>query len=157
MLRRLFPKSLDNHYQGMTAALWMFGLLLALKILQSVNVMFRPYEIAISADGIPLSTYPAQAAATAVGLFSLLGLAQLMIWIIGVLALIRYRAMVPLIYCVMVVHYIVGRFLMLAHPIERTGPHLGIYVNMGAFALMVFGLALSLTVSSRSAAQSTSA
>ncbi len=155
MLGRLFPPAFDNHYQGKTAALWIFGLILALKILQSVNVMFQPYYIAISADGIPLPSYSSSAVATIVGLFSLLGLAQFMLWTIGVLALVRYRSMVPLMFCAMVLHYFVGRGLLLLHPIERTGPHAGIYINMAAFVLMLVGLLLSLTRKGGSVAQST--
>ncbi len=157
MFRRLFPEVLDNRYQGRTIALWIFGLLLTLKILQSVNVMFRPYYIAISADGIPLSNYSAPAVGTVVGLFSLLGLAQFIIWMFGVLALVRYRSMVPLVYCAMVVHYLCGRGLLLLHPVVRAGPQPGIYINMAAFALMLLGLLLSLMKKGGSSSQAASA
>ena len=54
MLDRLLPPRIDNAYRGRTLALWLFGLVVALKMLQSVVVLANGSSIARSADGIRL-------------------------------------------------------------------------------------------------------
>ena len=59
---RFLPRRIDNTYRGQRAALWLFGLVVAVKMLQGVMVVFNGYSIARSADGIPLETFPPAAA-----------------------------------------------------------------------------------------------
>ena len=62
ILSRLFPARIDNAYQGSKIALWILGLMVAVRTMQSVMILFNSSSIAQSADGIPLDTYPAPAA-----------------------------------------------------------------------------------------------
>ena len=73
ILSRLFPARIDNTYQGSKIALWILGLLIAVRTMQSVMILVNGYSIAQSADGIPLETYPAAAAQTIVALFTSVG------------------------------------------------------------------------------------
>src|SRR5262245_15740528 len=64
MLNRLLPQPADNAYRGHPIALWLFGLLVAAKLIIAVNTMFRGSTVARTADGIPLDTFAPDAAQT---------------------------------------------------------------------------------------------
>ncbi len=95
---RLFPRSFDNFYRGYWPGAWIFGLVVAGRLAMGVNGTFNTEFVAVSADGIPLSTYPSAAAQTVVALFALTALLNLTLGVLGGLALIRYRAMIPLLF-----------------------------------------------------------
>ena len=84
---RLLPERLDNMYRGHKVALWLFGLIVLMRVAMSVNSILNGRYVASSADGIPLETYTAAAAQTAVSLFALLGFSNLMICLVCVLVL----------------------------------------------------------------------
>ncbi len=143
MFQRLLPERLDNNYRGHKLALWLFALVVLMRTMMSLNTIFNSYQIAIDADGIPLPAYPTAAAQTIVAMFSLLGLLYLAICVLSVLALARYRSMVPLLYAVWLFLFVGGKLLSAAHPIARVGTPPGVYVTWGLFAVMLLGLALS--------------
>ena len=62
MFDKLLPQPIDNKYSGSKIALWLFGLIVFVHILQSVMVILNGHLVAQSADGIPLENYPAAAA-----------------------------------------------------------------------------------------------
>jgi len=144
MLDKLFPRVLDNTYRGYTAALWLFGTVAAIKLLQSGAIIFNGYSTVIGADGIPLDTYPAAASQTIVGLFGLIALWRLLFCLLGVLVLVRYRGAVPLMLMLFALQFLGAELLAQFAPIARIGTPPGIIVNLILFALMLIGLALSL-------------
>ena len=144
MFNPLLPSQADNSYRGHKIALWLFALLLFAKLGQSLNVIFNSRYVAMTADGIPLDAYTPAAAQTVVALFSLLGLATLMICLVCILVLARYRSLVPVMFLVLMLQFLGGRLVLLFHPLERTGTPIGVYVNLALFAVMIVGLALSL-------------
>jgi hypothetical protein len=144
MFSRLIPRSFDNTYQGRGLALWLFGLVVLLRVVMSLNSIINSRTIAISADGIPLDTYPPAAAQTVVSLFSLLGLAGLVICLLCILALVRFRSMIPLMFLVLLLHFLGARLILLILPIARNGTPPGTYVNLTLFVLLAVGLVLSL-------------
>ena len=62
LLDKLLPRPIGNTYTGSKIALWLFGLIVVVHILQSVMAIVNGHSIMQSADGIPLETYPAAAA-----------------------------------------------------------------------------------------------
>jgi hypothetical protein len=78
MLDLLFPQRIDNTFRGQKAALWLLALMALMRTAMGVSVMFNTHMTAITADGIPLDTYPAAAAANIVAMFALLGLTYFM-------------------------------------------------------------------------------
>ncbi|HEV8240294.1 MAG TPA: hypothetical protein VGS57_13070 [Thermoanaerobaculia bacterium] len=144
MIDRLLPHRFDNTYDGRRLALWLFGLVVLMKIAMSLNSIFNSYVVVTSADGIPLDTFPAAAAQTIVSLFALLGLATFMICLLGVLALVRYRRMIPFLFVLLLLQFVGGRLILHFLPVVRTGTPPGFYVNLALLALMIAGLALSL-------------
>ena len=59
MLNRLLPRQVDNTYRGYKLALWLFALVVLVKVAMSVNSIFNGHTVASSADGIPLDTFTA--------------------------------------------------------------------------------------------------
>ena len=144
MFGRLFPRSFDNVYRGYWLGTWIFGLVVAGRLAMGVNGTFNTESVAVSADGIPLSTYPSAAAQTVVALFALTALLNLTLGVLGGLALIRYRAMIPLLFLLYLLQSIGTRILLLVHPLLRTSTTVGSTVVLGLLALSALGLVLSL-------------
>jgi hypothetical protein len=143
-MSRFFPPSIDNTYRGYKAALWLFGALLLLRIVMSVNCIFNGYSVATTADGVPVDTFTPAGRQQVVYLFAAWGLAQLVISLIGVLALIRYRSVVPFMFALLLIEILsrklIGRFI----PTVSSATAPALYVNLTLITLMVAGLALSL-------------
>jgi len=145
ILGRILPRQVDNRLAGHPAALWLLGLFVALKLLMSVNSLLDTEAVAVGADGFPLDAYGPAGARAALMLFALLSLDQLVLALIALAALIRYRAMVPLIYVVLLGEQLARRFIVSSYAVPRTGSGpIGWYVNMGLLALLTLGLVLSL-------------
>ena len=98
MLNQIFPHQFDNNYRGHKIALWLFALLVLMKLGMSLSAIFDGDNMARSADGIPIDTFTSGGAEAVVSITALLGLSHLLLASLGVLALISYRAMIPLMY-----------------------------------------------------------
>lgn len=144
MLNRLLPRHIDNTYHGHKVALWLFAVLVLMKSAISLSSIFDGRDVAISADGIPLDTFTPAGAQAVVSAFAAWGLAQLIICLLCILVLARYRATVPFMFALLLLEHLSRRLLFHVMPIVRTGTPPGFYVNLLLTALMVVGLALSL-------------
>jgi hypothetical protein len=144
MTSPLLPRRADNDYRGRKVALWIFGLVVFVKLAIGVNSIFNGYSVASSADGIPLDTYAPAGARTIVSLFALLGLSHLVMALLCMLVLVRYRTLVPLMFTLLLVEHLGRRLIFYFLPIARTGTPPGSAINLVLLALMVAGLALSL-------------
>jgi len=144
MLNEILPRQVDNTYRGYKLALWLFGLLVLMKAGISLGTIFNGYTAASSADGIPLDTFTPAGARAVVSLFALWGLSQLMICLLCVLVLVRYRAMVPFMFALLLLEHLSRKLILQIMPIDTTGAPAGYFINLGLLALMIVGLALSL-------------
>lgn len=144
MVDQFFPRHVDNTYHGYKLALWLFALIVFMKVAMSLNSIFNGYIVATSADGIPLDGFTPAGARAVVSLFAAWGLSQLMICLICILALARYRAMVPFMFALLLLEHLSRRLIFQVMPIVRTGSPPGFFINLVLLALMVVGLALSL-------------
>jgi hypothetical protein len=145
MLTRLLPRQFDNHYRGAKAALWIFGVLTFVNLAIAFGGIFAP-DGGAKADGIPLADYGPAAAQAVLGISAYLGLSDLLMCALGVLSLLRYRAMVPLMYVVIVVDHLGHKGINLLKPIARApGTSHGSIVSLALFAVTILGLALSIT------------
>jgi hypothetical protein len=144
MLNQLLPESIDNTYRGYKLALWLFALVVAVRITQSLVILFNGYSVAKSADGIPLDAYPPAAAQTIVALFALSSLSRLIISLLCVLVLVRYRSAVSFMFVVLALNYLATQLILRFIPIVREGSPPATTVNLTLFALTIVGLALSL-------------
>jgi len=154
MLDSFLPARIDNSYRGHRIALWLFGAVVLVKLAIALASIFNGYEAASSADGIPLASYPPGAARAVVTLFALLGLLHLVIGFVCLLVLIRYRALIPFTFAILIAEYIGRRLILFVLPIEETGAgSRGLVINLVILAAMVVGLVLSLRARAGSAAR----
>jgi hypothetical protein len=144
MRDRLLPRRLDHDYRGRRLALWLFAPVIVMKTGIALATIFNGRVAAESADGVALSSFGAAGAAAVVTLFALWGVAELVIVAFGVLALTRYRAMVPLMFVLLLLEWLARKAVLLALPIPRSGAGPGLYVNYALLTLMIAGLVLSL-------------
>ena len=144
MFNKLLPPIIDNTYRGYKVALWIFGLVVGVMIVQSVVVIFNGYYTIMNADGIPVDTYTPAAAQTVVALFALRALSRLIIALLCVIVLVRYRSAIPFMFSLLLLSYLAGQLILQFIPLVRTGTPPGPIVNLIMFGLMIIGLALSL-------------
>ena len=145
MLERLFPRQFDSRFDGWRAALWLLGLVLALKVVISVNSLVNTADIASGADGFRLDSYGADGARAVLMLFALHSVAELALALVGVAALVRYRAMVPFVFVLFIAEFLARRWVIGSYAVERAGDSsAGLYVNGAFLLLMGSGLLLSL-------------
>jgi hypothetical protein len=144
MFDKVLPQRIDNEYRGYKVALWIFGLVAGMRMTQSILVIFNGYSTVRDADGIPLDTYTPAAAQTVVALFAQVGLSRLIISLLCILVLVRYRSAIPFMFVLLLLNYLASQLIFQFVPLVRTGTPPGPIVNLIMFALMIIGLALSL-------------
>jgi hypothetical protein len=144
MFDDLLPRSLDNSYRGHKFGLWLLGLLALMKSVIGVNSIVNGAAVMSKADGIALNTYSVAAVQNLVALWALLGLFHLIISLLCVLALVRYRRMVPLMFALLLLQHVAGRVIGQFHPIVRTGAPPASAINAALLTVMIVGFALSL-------------
>jgi hypothetical protein len=152
MLKRLFPDRFDNTYRGQRVALWLLFPLTFLNLGIGCASIFRG-DSGAAADGIPLGRFGGGGAETVIATVALLGLARVLMGLLAVLALARYRAMIPLIYLLMVTDFLAHRAILVMKPSVTVGAAPGGYVVMTLIAASIVGLALSLIGRGYSAAR----
>jgi hypothetical protein len=151
MFEGLLPQRLDNEYRGRTLALWIFGLVVLMKSVQSLSIIFAGNFTAMGADGIPLDTFPPAAAQTVLAVFAQQSLWRLSFCFLCLIALLRYRSAVPLMFALLVANYLAGQVIFRFVLLPRVGTPPGPVINLILFFLMVVGLVLSVRPSSRKA------
>ena len=144
MLETLLPRRLDNEYRGSKVALWLFGLVVAMKSTQSPAIIFHGYATARDADGIPLDSYTPAVAQTVVAVFAQGSLWRLFFCFVCVLVLFRYRNAVPLMFALLALNYLAAQLVSQFVPLQRVGGPVGPLVNLTLFVVMLVGLGLSL-------------
>lgn len=117
---------------------------MSVRVTQSVLVILNGYSTARNADGVPLDTYAPAAAQTVVALFALGSLSRLIISLLCVLVLVRYRSAIPFMFALLLLNYLASQLILRFVPMVTTGAPPAPFVNLTMFALMIVGLALSL-------------
>ncbi len=144
MIRRILPKRLENDYRGYKPALWIFAVISLMKVALGLGHIFNPDGGAQSVSHIPLDSYPTGAAQNVVAIFARMGLEQLLLGVLFVVVLVRYRAMVPLMYAVAVMSSVGGFALASFKPLSLAGPSGAGPLHLVLAGLSIVGLALSL-------------
>jgi hypothetical protein len=143
MFGRLFPKEFDNTYRGHGLALVILGLLLFVRLTQTGIGLVDPVPVIRGPDGILFDTFNAPAQATFIYVFRVLCFLNIIVCLIGVLALARYRAMVPLIYLVLLVLLAGQGVIRLLYPIARAPEAPGGIIVFAMLAVTLLGCLLS--------------
>jgi hypothetical protein len=96
MLGRLFPRVIDNAYDGSGLAFWLLVPVMGAKLAIGFRSMIDPRGVIEGADGIALAPFGHDGALTLIFQYQTWGLGLVLFVALGVLAVARYRAMVPL-------------------------------------------------------------
>ena len=147
MLSRIFPTQVDNNYRGHRLAIWFLVPIILLRGLIGFNSIFFARSVATSADGVPLDSFTPAAAGTVLALFALLGLFSLLLALLGLVVLVRYRAMIPFLYLFLLTQEVGNKAVLLAYPVTRSassGMPAGSIVVFTILAMTLVGFALSL-------------
>ena len=141
----LFPVRIDNEFPGIRLALWLFFPFTLLTLWRSQHHLFAVDGGAQSIATIPLNTYPEGAADTVIGIFALWGLSQLIIGLIYLVAAIRYRSLIPMLYLLVAVEYLVRMtYIPAFKSIETAGTAPGAAGNLPLLLFACLMLVLSL-------------
>jgi hypothetical protein len=144
VLRRILPARVDNIYRGHPVGLWLFVPIALIKFSQSLTHLLKHDGGAQSISTIPLDAYPPGAAQNIIGMFARLGLEQFLLASIFLLVLIRYRALIPLMYVLMVAQFLGGKIVAQFKPLVLAGTS-GVSTPFLVIAVLsVVGLVLSL-------------
>ncbi len=146
MLSRIFPRQFDNaSYRGHWLAVWLFGVVTFMKAAQAIASLVDSRDTLTTGDGIPLDSYSGGSAEVVLALFAVGSLYLLMLPLQSVVVLIRYRAMIPFMYLLLLILNAGSRVLWLMHPIVRSDAHpIGSIVNLAITAMTLIGFVLSL-------------
>lgn len=144
MLRRLLPPIVDNHFRGHPAALWLFVPLVLMKLALGTAHMLRADGGAQSVSRMPLDAYPDGAAQNIVALMARMGLEQFLLGALFLVVLLRYRALIPLMYAVMVLHFVGARLVAAMKPLAVAGASGVGNMHLLIAALAAVGLVASL-------------
>lgn len=144
MIDKMFPKQLNNDYNGHALAKWVFVLLTTVTIVRSLIHMFSSDGGAQSIATIPLNSFTQGGAAAVVLIFSMWGLSQLLIGFVFVVVLWRYKAFIPFMYLLIIIEYGMRIFLSQIKQIETVGTAPGGIANIIIVPLAIVMLFLSL-------------
>ncbi|MEO8812131.1 MAG: hypothetical protein ABI376_04370 [Caulobacteraceae bacterium] len=148
MSSRLFPRQFDNaSYRGHWLAIWLLVIIVILRFTMGFNSIVFTHSIGTSADALPISGYSTAGTQAVLSLFAQLGLSLVLFSLLGGVALIRYRAMIPLIYLFLLADEFGRKVLVLVRPIARSaaGSHIASVIVLAVTAASVIGFILSLT------------
>ena len=144
MLERLLPRTADNTYRGYKIALWIYGVVVLWKMAIAAATIFNGRNTAIAADGIPVNSFSQIGAQDFLSLQAALGVALFILCAIAALVFFRYRALVPLMFVVLLLENLLRRLVYFLIPMIRVGSPVGTWVNVALITLMLVGLILSL-------------
>ena len=146
MLNRIFPKQFDNNFRGNRLAIWLFALIMFMELSIAGTSILDTRSAIIQADRIPLDNYGAQAAAVVITLFIITGLFRVLFAFQGVVALIRYRAMIPFMYLLFLILHLGSKGFLFLHPYARTAStdRSGYFFILAIIVMLLVGFGLSL-------------
>ena len=144
-MSRLLPARIDNRFRGHVLALWLFVPVALQRVALGFTHLLKADGGAQSISTIPLDTYPPAAAQNVIGLFARMGLEQLLFGTLCLLVLLRYRALIPLMYLLIVAHYLASRVVGQLKPLALAGASGARTPALIIAILCALGLVLSLS------------
>ena len=120
-MKYLFPNRINNEYNGKKTPLYFFYLVTAFTVTRSIIHIFLPDGGAQSIASIPMHLYSKNASDAIVHLFAEWGLSQLLLGILYIIVVIKYKSLIPLMYAFLVIEYSARLFLGFYKPLELEG------------------------------------
>ena len=143
ILAKIFPKNVNNHYEGYAIAIYTFLLYSAVSIVRSLIHFFASDGGAGSIAHIDLS----QGGENIIFVFALWGSSQLMIAFVQLLVSIRYKSLLPFMYILLFLEYCFRAVLGVMKPLvfaPGAGTPPGGYLDKIMIPLALIMLVLSL-------------
>ena len=140
----IFPKTIDNKYNGYKLSLYFFYLITSVTLVRSLIHIIAPDGGAQSIATIPLNQYPQDAATTVILIFSLWGSSQLILGLIYVVVVIKYKSLIPLMYLLLFAEYAMRLGLGHLKPITTFGTAPGAVENYIMIPLSIILFFLSI-------------
>jgi len=135
---RLFPKQVDDSFQGYRIAAAVFLLVMFVTIARSCIHILAPDGGAGSIAGIDVSV---ESGSSIVSLFALWGLSQLLMGFVYSVVFFRYKSLIPFMYLLLIIEYS-GRMVLgiLKPPVVSHVPPgaIGNYVMVPLACIMLF-------------------
>lgn len=145
-IEKILPKHIDNTYDGNKIALYVFYVITVITLWRSQHHVFTPDGDAQTIATIPLDTFSKAGAQAVIGAFSLWGLSQLIIAILYVIVGIRYRALVPLMYLLIIFEYTIrATYIPAFKAIPTAGTAPGAISNLPMIIIAFVMLILSIS------------
>ena len=144
MLDTLLPRGIDAAYHGHKLAPWLLIVIVSVKIAQVLAVFFGGQFVVGPAEGIALDSYTPAAAQAIVFAFVGWKVDRLLIAMLCLLVLDRYRSLIPLMFTVFVLEDLGRRLTAHFYPFVTVGTPVAPMVNLVLLALAIVGLPLSL-------------
>jgi len=144
------PAKIDNRVRYPRLVVYVFALVTAVSLWRSQHHIFAPDGGAQTIAGIPLDTFSDAAAANIITLFALWGTSQLLIALLFLAVLIRYRSLIPVMFVMTAFEY-TGRVLIGSYkPLQGLiDPPPGTLVNLPVVILSLAMIALCVLAKSR--------
>jgi len=144
-MNRIFPQPAASEYAGWRVAIALLALFTAMKFAQGATSTFFTRFVLSTADAIPLDKFDAHGAETVVLLFALLGLYVMLFCLPTVVVLLRFRALIPLMYVLWLIEEGAKLAVLTWHPISRSAAvSSGTMVNRVLLGLLLIGFVFSL-------------
>jgi len=102
VMKRIFPKQVDNNFQGYRIATIVFFLIALFTLVRSCIHIFAPDGGASSIAGMSTS---GEGGSNLISLFAFWGLSQLLMGFVYLVVLFRYRSLIPFMYLLILVEY----------------------------------------------------
>ena len=144
MLALLFPPRFDNDYRGHWLGLVVLGVFALVRLVQSSIAVAMPQFVIQSADGIPFDAFDPVAQLALIGVFRNLAWFNIALCVLAMAALLRYRAMVPLMLLVFTLLLAGQRLNAVLSAIPRDASSNGPLIANVLLAGLAAGLVLSL-------------
>ena len=141
LLEILLPAEVDNNLRGSKLPLYIFTLYAVLSTVRSCIHLFAPDGGAGSIAGMDLSV---QGAEEIIFAFALWGSSQLLLALIQLLVVFRYRSLVPLMYLMLILEILLRELVGVMRPVTFAHTPPGAIGNQIILPLAVVMLALSL-------------
>jgi hypothetical protein len=144
MFDRILPRSFDNRFQGHVVGLWLFAPIVCMKILISLALILFQDGGVQSLSTNPLNSFVEDSSEIIIGLFEHMGVAQLLFATLCLIVMLRYRAMIPLMYSLMLLDHFAKNWISVVEPIAMTGVYGAAVAAQILLIITVFGFVLSL-------------
>jgi hypothetical protein len=135
----IFPKELNNNYEGNNISKYGFLLITVVTIIRSLIHTFAPDGGAQTIATIPLNSYTQAGASAVIFVFSLWGLSQLLMGIVYAIVYWRYKALIPFMYILIISEYSMRIVIGRIKPIAVTGMAPG---AIGNYIMVPIGIIL---------------